>query len=442
LYSCLVASRIITHGCRIGEAGRHAVARYNRIQTNGEEFQLNRLQAVERNTLPPEQRRFHDAVKAIRRRPITGPFIVLMNSSPDLAARFAHLGHYFHSRGQADESMLSMRVRGFASLIGSHALNAPYEWSAWVNWAIEAGVPQDTVDAIREGRKPQNLTAEEELIADFCGQLISGNHRVSDTTFKAALAHFGAQGIVELVVTLGYFAMIALPLNAFEIQMSPDQKTIRKPFTPLAIWGTPWSAADPARAGLPPIAAAVTAPARLPLLSGHDDVAPAHQHFLDRVILTRGWIAGAFQILLHTPDVAARVANIGAFFLYETILPAKIRSLAWLITARELDCNYAWQAATAAARAAGVDAALITGIENDRRPGGLSDADNTLFDFCYQLLRGNHHIDDATYQRAVGHFGVPATVQIAASVGYIVMLGVLVNAFEVAPVSEEDRPLL
>ena len=133
---------------------------------------MNRLTTVARDALPENQRRFHDAVRAIRRRPITGPFIVLMNSSPDLAARFAHLGHYFHARGQADESVLSMRVRGFASLIGSRALNAVYEWSAWVNWAIEAGVPQDTVDAIREGRQPTNLTAEEQLITDFCLPMI------------------------------------------------------------------------------------------------------------------------------------------------------------------------------------------------------------------------------------------------------------------------------
>ena len=119
---------------------------------------MSRLHAIERDALPEDQRRFHDAVKAIRRRPITGPFVVLMNSSPDLAARFAQLGHYFHSRGQADESILSLRVRGFASLIGSRALDAPYEWSAWVNWTLEAGVPQDTVDAIREGRTPQNLS--------------------------------------------------------------------------------------------------------------------------------------------------------------------------------------------------------------------------------------------------------------------------------------------
>lgn len=401
---------------------------------------MSRLHAVQRDELPEGQRRFHDAVKAIRRRPVTGPFLVLMNSSPDLAARFAQLGHYFHARGQADESILSMRVRGFASLIGARALDAPYEWSAWVNWTLEAGVPQDTVDAIREGRTPTNLTAEEALIADFCTQLISGNHRVSDKTFKAALDHFGVQGLVELVVTLGYFAMIALPLNAFEMEMTPDQTSLRKPFAPLAVNGAPWTNSGVRRPKLPPITGNVAASPRVPPLCGHDDVAPEHQHFLDRIVRTRGWISGVFQVLLHTPDVAERVANIGAFILYETVLPPAVRMLTWLVAARELDCNYAWRASVDAARAAGVGAALIAGLENGKLPAGLTGEEQTLFDFCHQLLRGNHHVDETTYRTAVDHFGVPATVQIAATIGYVVMMSLVANAFDIAPPVDATRP--
>ena len=105
---------------------------------------MSRLSKVERDSLPEDERRFHDAVKAIRRRPISGPFIVTMNSSPDLAARFAHLGHYFHARGQADESIVSIHVRGFMALIGSRALDAPYEWSASRRPSLANFTPQTT----------------------------------------------------------------------------------------------------------------------------------------------------------------------------------------------------------------------------------------------------------------------------------------------------------
>ncbi len=49
-----------------------------------------------------------------------------------------------------------------------------------------------------------------------------------------------------------------------------------------------------------------------------------------------------------------------------------IRTLTWLIAARELDCNYVWQFSVNAARAAGVSDALIAGLENDRPPSKLN----------------------------------------------------------------------
>ena len=399
---------------------------------------MSRLSQVPREALPESERRFYDAVKAIRRRPISGPFIVTMNSSPDLAARFAHLGHYFHARGQADESVLSLRVRGFAALVGARALDAPYEWAAWVNWTLEAGVPQDTVDAIHEGRAPQNLTAEETLVTDFCMQLISGNHRVREATFKAALENFGVQGLVELVVTLGYFTQIALPLNAFEIEMSAEQKGLRKPFAPLEIRPAP--PFEPR--ALPPIAGGDAPSPRVPLLATHADVPPEHQHFFDRIVRTRGWVSGAFQALLHTPDVAERVANIGAFLLYETVLAPAVKTLTWLIAARELDCNYVWAASVGPARAAGVNEKLIEALAKGSALAGLSDEQKLIFDFSYQLLRGNHHVSDDIYHAVVAHFDVPATVQIAATLGYIAMLGFVANAFEIPPVGDDSKPAL
>ncbi len=400
-----------------------------------------RLSTVTREQLPEDQRRFHDAVKAIRRRPISGPFIVTMNSSPDLASRFAHLGHYFHSRGQADESILSARVRTFVALVGSRLLDVPYEWNAWVGWALEAGVPQETADAIREGRKPPNPTAEEALVQDFCTQLAGGNHRVSDATWQAALAHFGAQGVVELVVCLGYFAMIAFPLNAFEIEMSPEQLAMRKSFVPLIVPPHPGAAA---RQNVPAFASRSSAapPARLGRITRHDDLKHADQHYLDRIIRTRGHVSELFQVLLHTPDVADRMATVGAFFLYETVLPPPLRTLVWLVTAREFDCAYAWAGCVPHARAAGLPQTLIDALQRGEVPAGVTEPQATAIAFCHELTRGNHHVSDATYDAAVKHFGVPATIQLAATLGYFAMMCCAANAFELPPQSDDSKPAL
>src|SRR5262245_5556911 len=270
-----------------------------------------------REELALDERRFYDAVKAIRRHPISGPFIVLMNSSPDLATRFAHLGHYFHARGQADESILSIRVRTFMAAIGSRTLNAAYEWSAWITWAIDAGVPQETVDAIRERRPLNALTEEDTLVLDFCSQLVSGNHRVSDAVFDKAHRHFGVQPLVELVGTLGYFAMIAYPLNAFEMQMTEAQKKRRRPFEPLPVKPTP-AVVQPT--GLPAPARSERRQPRVPLITVIENLPAASHHFYDRIVRTRGHIAAPYQVLLHTPDMAERICYVGDFFNFSARL--------------------------------------------------------------------------------------------------------------------------
>lgn len=404
-----------------------------------------RLPTVTREQLPEDQRRFFDAVRAIRRRPISGPFIVTMNSSPDLAARFAHLGHYFHSRGQADESILSLRVRTFVALVGSRMLDVPYEWNAWVGWALEAGVPQDTVDAIREGRTPPNLTVEETLVRDFCTQLAGGNHRVNDATYQAALKHFGAQGVVELVVCLGYFAMIAFPLNAFEIEMSKEQLALRKAFAALKV--PPFSSTAAGSVARQPVPALESPPrnaagSRIGRITRHEDLKHADQHYFDRVIRTRGHASELFQVLLHTPDVADRMATVGAFFLYETVLPPSIRTLVWLVTAREFDCAYAWASSVTHARAAGLPQTLMDALQRGEPAPAIVDAQATVIAFCHELMRGNHHVCDTTYNAAVKHFGVPATIQIAGTLGYFAMMCCVANAFELPPQADDSKPAL
>jgi 4-carboxymuconolactone decarboxylase len=402
----------------------------------------NRLSIVKREQLPEDERRFYDAVAFIRRRSITGPFITLLNSSPDLAARFAHLGHYFHARGQADESILSVRVRTFVALILARALDGPYEWSAWVGWALEAGLPQQAADAIRERRPPQGLPPEDTLVLEFCTQLLTASHRVSDSTYEAALEHFGAQATVELVCTLGYFAMIAIPLNAFEIEMSAEQKGMRKAFEPLR-YDTK-SGTDPyfPKPGTDPDFGIGRRAARaIPRFSKHGELAPEHQHFLDRIIMTRGRISEPYQVLLNTPDVAARVAHVGNFLLYETVLPPAVKTLTWLIAARDYDCDYEWAAFVGHAQKAGVPQALIEAIAKREPLPGMSKEQALLLDFCQQLLRGNHHVSDESYRATVEHFGVAATVQIAASIGYFVMWAFLLNAFEIEPKAEAEYPL-
>ncbi|MGZ9039122.1 MAG: hypothetical protein ACXW12_18690, partial [Burkholderiales bacterium] len=127
---------------------------------------------------------------------------------------------------------------------------------------------------------------------------------------------------------------------------------------------------------------------------------------------------------------------------YQMILPPGPKALTWQITARELDCNYNWAAGAAAARAAGLDAQLVETIEHGKPLVRATDEEKAVSDFCHQLLRGNHHVSDSSYDVVVSRFGVKKAVQISTAVGYVAMMSLIVNPFEVPGAMGETRPAL
>ena len=70
--------------------------------------------------------------------------------------------------------------------------------------------------AVRDLRSG-DLPAEERWIYDLVDQLLN-RHRIADDTFQIARDKLGVPGLVEMVGTIGYYGMIAAPLNAFEVE--------------------------------------------------------------------------------------------------------------------------------------------------------------------------------------------------------------------------------
>ena len=157
---------------------------------------------------------------------------------------------------------------------------------------------------------------------------------------------------------------------------------------------------------------------------------------------TRGRVAGPFGVLLSSPDLADRVAAVGEPLVYGTAIPAPARALAWLLIAAELDCDYEWAMARAAADEAGLPALLVDAAGRRLPLTGATADLRAVADFCHQLLRGNHHVSDEAYRATVERFGVPATVHLAATAGYFVMQAVLLNAFEIAPEGDPSELVL
>ena len=65
------------------------------------------------------------------------------------------------------------------------------------------------------------LSPEEAVVLDY-GRELFRTRRVTQAVFDAALARFGPQGLTELTSLMGYYAMLAFNINAFEVGLPED----------------------------------------------------------------------------------------------------------------------------------------------------------------------------------------------------------------------------
>jgi 4-carboxymuconolactone decarboxylase len=176
--------------------------------------------------------------------------------------------------------------------------------------------------------------------------------------------------------------------------------------------------------------------ARLSPITSKDQVPVKDHAIVDAITQSRGAIQGPFTMFLHCPELAGRLAHLGAFVRFEGSLDMRVRVLAAMTVARELEAVYVWGAQTGGARRLGVPEATITAIrENHSR--GIPPEDAEIVDFTRQLLR-KHRADDAPVNSLRRRFGNDGFIQLTGAIGYYSMLAMTVNAceLEAAPNAE------
>src|SRR5262252_9433109 len=133
---------------------------------------------------------------------------------------------------------------------------------------------------------------------------------------------------------------------------------------------------------------------RLSSITSKDQV-PAKDHAaFDSIVASRGSVHGPFTVFLHSPEIAGRVAHLGAYVRFEGSLDMRVRVLAAMVVAREYDALYVWGAQTGGARRQGVPESTITAIR-EKHSRGLAAEDAQVVEFTRQLLQ-KHRVDDAT----------------------------------------------
>jgi len=129
------------------------------------------------------------------------------------AMRFANSILHKQKLGHANRELLILQV---AKIEGGE-----YEWRQHVPIALGVGCTQGQVDAVeRADYDAAALNEAERALLKF-GREVVENVRVPEATFAAARKHFSDQEIVESIVALGFYMMMARLTEATETDLDP-----------------------------------------------------------------------------------------------------------------------------------------------------------------------------------------------------------------------------
>jgi 4-carboxymuconolactone decarboxylase len=167
----------------------------------------DRLQAIPADKMTDVQKKTVAEYKQIRKTDLgAGPFGVLLRVPdyvvPALEMRLHNLNN----------SALSRKLTEMAILIAARNWTNNFEWNAHSTLAAQEKLSPAIVSAIAQGRRPEHMADDEEILYDFCTELLH-NQSVSDATYARALAKFGEPGVVEAASLEGYYTFLSMVMN-------------------------------------------------------------------------------------------------------------------------------------------------------------------------------------------------------------------------------------
>ncbi|MDQ7976350.1 carboxymuconolactone decarboxylase family protein [Paraburkholderia sp. SARCC-3016] len=170
-----------------------------------------RLPPFEAATATDEQKAVLQDILGGPRGNLNGPFLGWI-FSPQLAQHAQRLGAFCRY-----QTGLPLRLSELAILVTAARWQAQAEWFIHYPIAMQAGLPADVAEAIRIGLEPKFVEEDDKLIYRFATELYELK-RVSDATYQQAVDRFGHTVVINLVGLLGYYALVAMTLNVFEMR--------------------------------------------------------------------------------------------------------------------------------------------------------------------------------------------------------------------------------
>ncbi|TQL45032.1 pimeloyl-ACP methyl ester carboxylesterase [Homoserinimonas aerilata] len=201
------------------EAPQVAAAELLGFFGGGEHSSLRHVDIPEAEFSEEQRAAVAEAVAGVRGRMPAPMRAWLVN--PELAARAQALGETLRYR-----TSLGPRLSELAIIVTARLWGTPFEWRVHSAAAAQAGLDPHLIESIRLGILPEFDAEDERTVVDVALAL-NHRHRIGDALFERATAVLGRRGLADLVGILGYYSLVSMTLNVYEI----DTAGATSPFT-------------------------------------------------------------------------------------------------------------------------------------------------------------------------------------------------------------------
>lgn len=143
---------------------------------------------------------------------IGGPFDIWLRN-PELGKHLIDLGSFFRFKTSVDRRYIELAI-----LVTGAYWQAQFEWFAHEPMARKAGVPEDVIQAIKTGGIPTLEDPGDRACYALANELHTAR-TASQATFDQAREQFGETGVAELIALCGFYTMVSMSLNAFDVEL-------------------------------------------------------------------------------------------------------------------------------------------------------------------------------------------------------------------------------
>ncbi len=183
----------------------------------------DRMPPIPMDQMTDAQKKAAEELTSGPRKTLVGPFIPLLRS-PELMSRLQKMGAYLRFN-----TKLGPNISEFIILLTARRWTQQFEWDSHAGIAAKAGVKPEIIAAIAEGRRPAGMSADHEIVYDFCDEL-QRNQSVSDPTYARAVNRFHEQGVIDMTGLCGYYSMLGMIMNVARTPLPAGRPLPLAPF--------------------------------------------------------------------------------------------------------------------------------------------------------------------------------------------------------------------